>query len=255
MDRHDHNWVQLETSRGRTIKVLTQVHPRARRISLSMGVGGPRVSAPRGTHPAEVKAFLRENADWLETKLREMERQGLRLTPPIPGIRDTLKWRGEPLSVRWEHGVFPRVRIDESGVAIALDQDHPETGAISRRVVRGFVVAQMKREVARLTALYAPLVGKDIVATRLLPMKTLWGSLSVQGRMTVDLSLMLAPPTALEYVVAHEMCHLWIRNHGRRFWERVEAVYPEYRETRAWLSRHGHAVKAELARWIGTDLP
>jgi predicted metal-dependent hydrolase len=86
-------------------------------------------------------------------------------------------------------------------------------------------------------------------------MKTLWGSLSAQGRMTLDLSLMLAPVEALEYVVVHEMCHLWIRNHGRRFWERVEAAYPQYHDTRVWLSRHGHAVKAELSRWIGTDLP
>jgi hypothetical protein len=56
-------------------------------------------------------------------------------------------------------------------------------------------------------------------------------------------------------VVVHEMSHLWIRNHGRRFWERVEAVFPQYQEMRVWLSRNGHAVKAELARWIGNELP
>jgi hypothetical protein len=86
-------------------------------------------------------------------------------------------------------------------------------------------------------------------------MNSLWGSLSIQGRMTLDLSLMLAPPAALEYVVVHEMSHLWIRNHGRRFWERVGAVFPEYDDMRVWLSRNGHAVKAELARWIGNELP
>ena len=41
----------------------------------------------------------------------------------------------------------------------------------------------------------------------------------------------------------------------RRFWERVEAVFPDYHDQRGWLSRHGHAVKAELARWIGSELP
>lgn len=255
MDRHEQNWLELETPRGRTIKVLAQEHPRARRMSLSVGVAGPRVSTPRGTHPAAVKAFLRENADWLEVKLREMDRLGLRLTPPVPGVADTLKWRGEPLPVRWEHSVFPRVRFEAGSATIALDLDHADAPAIARRAVRSFVVAQMKREVSRLTSLLDPVVGRNVVGTRLLPMKTLWGSLSVQGRMALDLSLMLAPPRALEYVVAHEMCHLWIRNHGRRFWERVEAVFPDYHEQRGWLSRHGHAVKAELARWIGSELP
>jgi hypothetical protein len=255
MDAREHNFVELETPRGRRIRVLAQEHPRARRLSLTVGVSGPRVSTPRGTHPAQVKAFLRENADWLEKKLREMEREGVRLAPPVPGVPDTLSWRGELHLVRWEQAVFPRVRFEDEHAVIGMDLEHPESDAIARRAVRGFFVAQMKREVARITRLYEPLVGKPVRATRLLPMKSLWGSLSVGGRMTLDLSLMLAPPRALEYVVAHEMSHLWIRNHGRRFWERVEAVYPDYQEARNWLSRHGHGVKAELARWIGTELP
>jgi len=258
MDRQDNNWVDLETSGGKWIKVLSRTHPRARRLSLTVGIAGPRVSAPRGTHPSEVKAFLRENVSWLERKLRELQRQGLRLSPPVVGTNDTLIWRGSAIPVRWDHSIYPRVRIDEDMVSmrftVGLDQDHPEAKIIAQRAMRGFVVAQMKREVARLVRLYEPMVGKNVVATRLLPLKTLWGSLSVKGRMTLDLSLMLAPPAALEYVVVHEMAHLWIRNHGRRFWQRVEALYPEYNQQRIWLSRHGHAVKAELARWLGSDL-
>jgi predicted metal-dependent hydrolase len=255
MDARDSNFHELETSRGRRIKVLATVHPRARRMSLTMGVHGPRVSTPRGTHPADVRAFLRENADWLELKLREMERQGVRLAPPVPGVPDTFNWRGDLVLVRWEHGVFPRIRIDDNQATIALDLDHHEADAIARRAMRGFIVAQMKREVARMTKLYEPLVGRPVLSTRLLPMNSLWGSLSGNGRMTLDLSLMLAPTQALEYVVVHEMSHLWIRNHGRRFWERVEAVFPQYDEMRVWLGRNGHAVKAELARWIGNELP
>jgi len=255
MDARDSNFLELETSRGRRIKVLATVHPRARRMSLTMGVHGPRVSSPRGTAQSDVRAFLRENADWLELKLREMERQGVRLAPPVPGVPDTFNWRGELVLVRWDYGVFPRIRIEDNQATIALDLDHSEADAIARRAMRGFIVAQMKREVARMTKLYEPLVGRPVLSTRLLPMNSLWGSLSVNGRMTLDLSLMLAPPQALEYVVVHEMSHLWIRNHGRRFWERVEAVFPQYNDMRVWLSRNGHAVKAELARWIGSELP
>ena len=258
MDRHDNNWLELETPGGRRIKVLTRTHPRAQRLSLTVGISGPRVSAPHGTRPSEMKAFLRENVAWLERKLKELAKQGVRMSPPTPGVKDTLLWRGSAIPVRWEHSIYPRVRNDLETVfaalTVGLDLDHPEAKTIAQRAMRSFVVAQMKREVARLVRLYEPMVGKSVVATRLLPLKTLWGSLSVNGRMTLDLSLMLAPPSALEYVVAHEMSHLWIRNHGRRFWQRVEAIFPDYMQHRAWLSRHGHAVKAELGRWIGAEL-
>jgi predicted metal-dependent hydrolase len=254
MDAREHNFVELKTTRGRHIKVLATVHPRARLMSLSVGVTGPRLSTPKGTLPSAVKAFLREHADWLETKLREMERQGVRLVPPIPGVPDTFTWRGETLLVKWEQGAFPRVRVEDNQVCITMDLEHSDADAIARRAMRAFVAAQMKREVARLSQHYAEQIGKDIRATRLLPMKSLWGSLSVAGHMTLDLSLMLAPQSALEYVVVHEMCHLWVRNHGRRFWQRVEDVFPNYHEQRDWLSRQGHRTKAELARWIGTEL-
>ena len=85
-------------------------------------------------------------------------------------------------------------------------------------------------------------------------MRTLWGSLSADGRMNLDLALMLAPPEALEYVVVHEMAHLWVRNHGPRFWARVAAVDPDFETQRDWLNRYGHAVKHELSRWIGEDI-
>ena len=248
------NWLKLQTPAGRTLKVLTHTHPCARRMSLSVGLQGPKLSTPRGTHPAQVKAFLKENADWLERQLRTLEKQGRKLAPPIPGVRDSILWRGSPVPVRWDYGVFPSVRVDDHAMTIALDLEHPEVRLIAQRVMRSFVVSQMKREVARLTKTFEPMLGRGIAGTRLLPLRSLWGSLSINGRMTLDLALMLAPTPALEYVVAHEMSHLWIRNHGRRFWQRVEAIYPDYHETRSWLSKQGYGVKAELARWIGSEL-
>ena len=248
------NYLKLETPAGRTLKVATHEHPLARRLSLTIGVTGPKISAPKGTHRSQMKAFLKENADWLDKQLRALERQGRKLAPPIVGVRDTIVWRGEQLPVRWDYGVFPSVRVEDGWVTVSLDLDHPEARLISQRAMRAFVQSQMKREVTRLRKHFAPLIGKDVRATRLLPLKSLWGSLSVEGRMTLDLALMLAPPSSLEYVIAHEMSHLWIRNHGKRFWQRVEHVFPELHETRAWLSKSGYGVKAELARWIGASL-
>ncbi len=50
------------------------------------------------------------------------------------------------------------------------------------------------------------------------------------------------------------MSHLWVRNHGPRFWARVAAVDTDFETQRDWLNRHGHAVKHELSRWIGEDM-
>ena len=90
------------------------------------------------------------------------------------------------------------------------------------------------------------------VAVRVRPLKSLWGSLDTRDCMTLDLALALAPPAALKYVVIHELCHLKIRNHSPRYWNLVGSLYPDWKEQRVWLREKGHALKAELARLIGS---
>src|SRR4029079_2046170 len=65
--------LELETETGDTIKVWRRAHPRARRLRLTVTSGGARVSYPEGTHPAQVFAFLRKHANWLERKLDELQ--------------------------------------------------------------------------------------------------------------------------------------------------------------------------------------
>jgi hypothetical protein len=69
--------------------------------------------------------------------------------------------------------------------------------------------------------------------------RTLWGSCSPGGTLSFNWRLVLAPDEVLDYVVVHELCHLRVLNHSRRFWELVEGLRPHWREQRAWLREHG----------------
>lgn len=70
--------------------------------------------------------------------------------------------------------------------------------------------------------------------------KTRWGSCSSKGTLSFNWRLMLAPPSILDYVVVHELCHLTYMNHSTDFWHAVERIYPDYRTARKWLKDHGH---------------
>ena len=45
----------------------------------------------------------------------------------------------------------------------------------------------------------------------------------------------MAPISVIDYVVVHELAHITHKNHSRRFWSRVEAMYPDYKDAKAWL--------------------
>ena len=51
--------------------------------------------------------------------------------------------------------------------------------------------------------------------------------------------LILAPPFVLDYLAAHEVCHLVELNHSLRFWRLVKRLYPNVEPAKAWLDVNG----------------
>ena len=79
---------------------------------------------------------------------------------------------------------------------------------------------------------------------------SLWGSLAPDGTLALDLALLLARPSAFEYVLVHELCHLLHADHSRRFWHEVEARFPHWREERDYLRAEGRALKGRLRQLL-----
>jgi predicted metal-dependent hydrolase len=66
-----------------------------------------------------------------------------------------------------------------------------------------------------------------------------WGSCSHKGNLNFSWRLVLAPIEVIDYVVAHELTHLEVKDHSRRFWKKVGSIYPGYKKQRRWLRENG----------------
>jgi predicted metal-dependent hydrolase len=49
----------------------------------------------------------------------------------------------------------------------------------------------------------------------------------------------MAPLDVIDYVVIHELAHLRVKNHSRKFWKLVESFLPGYEVQRKWLRENG----------------
>lgn len=249
------DYLELATPDGATIRVLRTVHPRARRLRLTVSSGGARVSYPQGTHAAQVFAFLRKHGEWLERKLEEL-RLDAPLAPLRPGVPLRLRLRGEPLRLVWRRGLRPSLEIDQQGLTLTLPQPYARSSLpLAYGLLRSFLEARMRRDLGRQLGRHCAQLGAAPSCLRLRPLKSLWGSLDVRGRVSLDLALVLAPPAVLRYVLIHELCHLRVRSHAPRFWALVEQLCPDWRQQRDWLRLNGQALKAELQRLIGPSAP
>lgn len=242
--------IVLDGASGAGLSVVLRRHPRSRRLRLIVDERGARVTAPLRASRRSVERFVADHQAWIE---RQVARHVLssQLAPEV-GVDDTLTLRGERVAVRWLDQSMPRVVQDASGVlCIGTPMDRADALARGLRALRAWMIAEATRDIARCNDDALLRVGARASRARVRCMRTLWGSLSVDGSMRIDLALLLAPPDVLDYVVVHEVCHCHERNHSARFWAHVARAHPDYARHRRWLRAHGPALKSELARWSG----
>ena len=127
----------------------------------------------------------------------------------------------------------------------------PGAATLPRPVRDQRVGGRVERElVSRLAEERRERIGVEYRRIRIGGQRTLWGSCSPGGTLSFNWRLVLAPREVLDYVVVHELCHLRIPNHSRRFWALVER-HRHWRQQRDWLRDYGTellAFRPEAAR-------
>lgn len=71
-------------------------------------------------------------------------------------------------------------------------------------------------------------------------MKRSWGTCSTSGKITLNPLLMKAPPQYVDYVIAHELCHLREHNHSPAFYRLLEKLIPNWETLRSALNERSH---------------
>jgi len=93
---------------------------------------------------------------------------------------------------------------------------------IPQRLEEVVPVAIFKAEVET----WARRIGVEPKEVRLRPMKRKWASCSSRGRLTFDPALLRQPAPFRAEVIAHELLHLKVPNHGKLF----RALLKSFRE-------------------------
>ena len=75
---------------------------------------------------------------------------------------------------------------------------------------------------------------------RLRRMKRTWGTCSRKGLVRLNTHLVKAAITSLDYVIAHELCHLQEMNHSKAFYHLLGSIYPNWRMQRLHLRTCGN---------------
>ena len=235
--------VALPLADGRMLDIQRVRDPRAKRIKLSVDERGARLTLPLRASLLSGERFLHEHRQWLATQLQKYapaEDAG----PLLRNATVQLPLRGESVPLLWHEGRYTRLELLQGQLHFHVSSRASQI--VLWRALREFYEAQARTDIGRWLPHYLPGLPRAPVRIRLKIMSSQWGSLSPDGSLALDLALLLARPSAFEYVLVHELCHLLQANHSPTFWREVEARFPAWRDEREYFHDHGRQLKARL---------
>ena len=212
---------------GEEIRYTVRRSARARSVRVNVHADAAvEVVLPARAPERAAPAAIEELRPWIERRLAEARRT----LAVVAGRAGSVPYLGSPLQLVPQQG---RERVHRRGESLLVPAGDP-LPALER-----FYRRAARNEVARRLDRATALTGVPYAGLSIRGQRTRWASCSSEGHMSFNWRLMLAPDPVLEYVVWHEVCHLEITDHSRRFWALLGRRWPEYRGHRRWLRDNG----------------
>jgi predicted metal-dependent hydrolase len=215
-----------------------------RRIHLELtDAGGLRVVAPRRMSQRAVHQVLMSNPGYVARFLDRARSQWAGRAPLCytDGEKHLLLGRRLPLDLWQSRGARPRLEWLHDRIRLTFPQA-PEMEEVRDLLLKGYRQRALGEFSQRLEAICAAAAWtrrrRPVMRLRL--MKASWGTCSSAGVITLNPLLLRAPPHCIDYVIAHEVCHLRQLNHGPRFYALQEQLFPAWREAKQHLHDKGH---------------
>lgn len=190
--------------------------------------GDVEVRAPHTLSQKHIVRFVEEKSAWIERSLAKQANKH--------------QWKNsiEPGASMWFLGKPRRLEVKQSSATAILHDD--ETITVSAR--DPWSLPALARQLntwyrdqahdifhERLLLVCQRFPGIPAAPElRLRKMERRWGSCSRSGRVTLNIELIKLPLSLIDYIIAHELCHLSHFNHGKKFYALLEYVMPDWKQ-------------------------
>ena len=202
---------------------------RRRTIGLKVGEEGLVVTLPAGLGLHHAERAVREKEAWV---LDRLERARARARPRLHGLDgEAIGWLGGELRLTVTGHGRARTVVERgaSRLEVRVDErlDDAMAAAAVRRALHRWRKAEALALMAPKLAFYADQIGAKRPKVFIREQAARWGSCSQDGSIRMNARLVHFPEALIDYVCAHEACHLKVMDHSARFHALMDQVMPD----------------------------
>ncbi|KFI60289.1 M48 family metallopeptidase [Bifidobacterium cuniculi] len=218
-----HSLVNRETVRidGMQVTVLRKKN-RNMYLRVRPPYGAVEVTAPVHMPVRAIEDFVRERRPWIEQALAKMATARARTFAGGEAQESVLRVTATVSGSDVEHASHAEPTDDFTWNERAVEQAR----------------TAIDRQLPDLLRKWEPIIGRGPSKVTVRTMTSRWGSCTPKtARIRLNLQLGLMDPKFLEYVLVHEMVHLWEGGHGAGFQARMDDALPRWRDLRRDLNK------------------
>lgn len=230
---------------GEAIRFHLERTSRRKTVAISVGYDGVRVLAPMDVAEDHIFGIVRKKAPWVLGK-----QAGYRELGGVPADREfvsgeTVHYLGRAYRLKVvpdKTTVVTRIvaRGSQLMAPVPADVDDMIRRSSVRSGLRLWYQERAKAHFPVRAKAIATLLGIPTPTVHVVDQSKRWGSCDARGRIRLNWRLIMAPMSLVDYVIAHEACHVLEHNHSRRFWRSLEIIMPDYEIRVRKLDRLGH---------------
>jgi predicted metal-dependent hydrolase len=221
----------------------------SRRATVGIEIRKPTgllVRAPENLDEGYLASVLHKKAEWILKHLARLE-AGQQEKPKLTGGM-TLLYLGRNYRLDLvTKGSEESINVALKGRRIRVTAPKTESTLSPDRKIRAALVNWYRERAREILGARVAALSQEIgVAPKRIVIKDQrrrWGSCSRTGTLNLNWRIVMSPARIVDYLVAHELCHLRVPNHSLAFWQALETVIPDWRRRRKWLRKNGHCLE------------
>ena len=192
------------------------------------------VRAPADCDLNTIQARVGKRAPWISKQLKNFQRYNPR-TPARQYVSgETHLYLGRQYRLKVGAGETASVKMSRGHLVMTMP-NKADPDRVKALLHRWYLDHARQVFIAVLDEWLPRFKGQQRPRLIVRAMQLRWGSLSQAGTMTLNVNLVRAPRACIEYVVAHELCHIKHRHHDAGFFRLLGQVMPDWEKRKQRL--------------------
>ncbi|ALF25407.1 zinc protease [Fusobacterium nucleatum subsp. nucleatum] len=188
------------------------------------------VSVPLLASNKDIENFVQSKKEWIETTLEKIKivkenKNNLK--------ENVIKILGKEIEKKVIKSDLERIRLTDTSIYI-YSKDTGNAG-IEKKLLE-WKIEKLKAILDEYLANYTKLLNRNINYYQIKKLSSAWGIYhKKENYISFNFDLIEKDIECIEYVVLHELCHIFYMNHQKDFWSLVEKYMSDYKIRRKKL--------------------